>query len=93
MGKVMIPLSIIVLLFIGCGRESNRKVCSKLKIDIAHQEKNVKTTRGEQYSSMLYLEKQCNSISECISLRKKQEDFFVLKLKKLRAKYDENCKK
>jgi len=67
--------------------------CSKLKTDITHQEKNVRTTRGEQYSAMLYLEKQCNSTSECIALRKKQEDFFVLKLGELKAKYDESCEK
>ena len=93
MKKVMISLAITSLLFVGCGRESNKKVnCSKLKRDIAHQEKNVKTTRGEQYSSMLYLEKQCTSTSECIKLRKKQEEFFVLKLEELKDKYDESCK-
>ncbi len=93
MKNIIIFLAITGLLFVGCGRQSHRKVnCSKLKRDIAHQEKNVKTTKGEQYSSMLYLEKQCNSTSECIKLRKKQEDFFVLKLEELKDKYDTSYK-
>ena len=67
--------------------------CSKLKTDIRHQEKNVENTKGRYYSSMLYSEKKCNSTSECIKLRKKQEEFFVLKLEKLKTEYDASCEK
>ena len=91
MKKLVMILFTMGIFLTGCSEETKVN-CSKLKRDIKHQEKNVKTTRGEQYSSMLYLEKQCNSTSECIKLREKQEEFFVLKLEKLKAKYDSSCK-